>query len=717
PLALCNFVAYDLLKKGPQAEEERGKRSAIVALDIGTDSSNLVITDGAKIIWQRPIPLGGNHFTRALTKDLKLTFAKAEHLKRNAIKSPDLKKILAAIKPVLNDFVGEVQRSLGYFTNTHRDVTIAYMIGLGNAFRLPGLQRYLGEKLQLEVKKLDKMERLTGDGVVAAPAFTENILSFPVAYGLALQGLKQARLLTNLLPPEIRTERIIKEKKPWAVAAAAALLLAVGGMTWGFSKMFAAYGGSAIEQAGGGAGKSQKPASPGTGDSFAQALAAAKTEMDSVQKDKGTYKQAVDEAKAEGAAIESIVTGQKEQMNWLELSKFLDEAIPRPESVNDPTFLKILSGGPKPTKKGPERDLWEKREAWVLDGRKAFEAWQEWREGKSKSRFVGPLGAGIDHLFLFNIEAVSCRYTPNLKGYWENVQKKVLEGNASYVRPLKDGKNVPGENDKGWIIELRGYTYHEDGPSFLLDVLLDHIALVGAQKKAPWPLAGPPAQAQPEQPAPTSPTGPSGGEGEQPARIISHVVLCKASPANVTDGSEKYEDIGTVNIEKLLPAAVASTGGTPPGGGGSMGGMAGMSGGPGGGSGMAGMSGGPGGGSGGPMSPGPGGGGGMVGGGPPGGIPGAPGGAGGATGAWKPLASEDISPPSAASEKPKDQRDRDKARYKRTEFVVLFIWREPTDSSDNLLKKKEQPTEQSGSGGSGGPMPGSPMPGASPPPG
>src|SRR5215813_2982588 len=41
PLALCNFVAYDLLKKGPQAEEERGKRSAIVALDIGTDSSNL----------------------------------------------------------------------------------------------------------------------------------------------------------------------------------------------------------------------------------------------------------------------------------------------------------------------------------------------------------------------------------------------------------------------------------------------------------------------------------------------------------------------------------------------------------------------------------------------------------------------------------------------------------------------------------------------------
>src|SRR5208337_3133991 len=97
-----------------------------------------------------PIPLGGNHFTRALTKELKLTFAKAEHLKRNATKSgPELKKILTALKPVLNDFVSEVQRSLGYFTNTHRDAQIDHILGLGNAFRLPGLQRFLEEKLGL----------------------------------------------------------------------------------------------------------------------------------------------------------------------------------------------------------------------------------------------------------------------------------------------------------------------------------------------------------------------------------------------------------------------------------------------------------------------------------------------------------------------------------------------------------------------------------------
>src|SRR6516225_6112090 len=228
PLALCNYVSYDLLKKnadGTGGEEQGGgKKHCVVALDIGADSANLVITDGQRIIWQRPIPLGGNHFTRALTKDMKLTFAKAEHLKRNATKSPDLKKILASLKPVLNDFVGEVQRSLGYFTNTHRDAQIEYMVGLGNAFRLPGLQRFLAEKLQLDVRKLAKLERLQGE-ILNSPTYTDNILSFAVAYGLAVQGTKHSRLVTNLLPGEIRIERMVRAKKPWAVTAAACLLI------------------------------------------------------------------------------------------------------------------------------------------------------------------------------------------------------------------------------------------------------------------------------------------------------------------------------------------------------------------------------------------------------------------------------------------------------------------------------------------------------------
>src|SRR3989449_7509614 len=58
PLSLCNFVAYDLLQAGAGEDGAGGeKKGAVVALDIGADNSNLVITDGGRIIWQRPIPL------------------------------------------------------------------------------------------------------------------------------------------------------------------------------------------------------------------------------------------------------------------------------------------------------------------------------------------------------------------------------------------------------------------------------------------------------------------------------------------------------------------------------------------------------------------------------------------------------------------------------------------------------------------------------------
>src|SRR5262249_48630078 len=132
-----------------------------------------------------------------------------------------------------------------------------YMIGLGSAFRLPGLQRFLGEKLQLDVRKLTKLERLPGD-VLTQPAFAENVMSFAVAYGLALQGMKLSRIQTNLLPPEIQVDRMIRAKKPWAAAAAAALLLGTVGLGLGYAAQFGAVGApgvvTAIKDANGGTG-------------------------------------------------------------------------------------------------------------------------------------------------------------------------------------------------------------------------------------------------------------------------------------------------------------------------------------------------------------------------------------------------------------------------------------------------------------------------------
>ncbi len=104
------------------------------------------MTNGYRV-WQRSMPLGGNHFTKALTKELKLTFAKAEHLKRNATTAQDPKAVFQAMRPVFNDLLTEMQRSLGYFTNIDRAAKIGRVVALGNAIKLPGLRRYLAQSL------------------------------------------------------------------------------------------------------------------------------------------------------------------------------------------------------------------------------------------------------------------------------------------------------------------------------------------------------------------------------------------------------------------------------------------------------------------------------------------------------------------------------------------------------------------------------------------
>lgn len=229
PICVYNYVSYDYLKALPEGEEYNSEAPppSTVVLSIGTDTTDLVITNGYRV-WQRNIPLGGNHFTKQLSKDMKLTFAKAEHLKRNPKTADDPKTIFQAMRPVFGDMVTEVQRSVGFFQSLDRKAKIGSVVMLGNTVKLPGLSQYLSKHLGYDIKDIDSFSKLSGANVVTSPSFKDNLLAFATCYGLCLQALGKAKLSTNLLPREIATKRMIRAKKPWAIAALAAAVLAFG---------------------------------------------------------------------------------------------------------------------------------------------------------------------------------------------------------------------------------------------------------------------------------------------------------------------------------------------------------------------------------------------------------------------------------------------------------------------------------------------------------
>ena len=224
PIALANMVMFDQLPD-PKTVDPDKPPASIVLVCMGVDSTDVVMTNGLKI-QQRSMPIGGSTFTKALVKDLKLTFAKAEHLKRNAVRAEDPKAVFKSMRPVFSEFASELQRSLNYFTGADRTATIGKVLLLGNATKLRGLSDFVAKQLQLDVQRLEKFDRMDGPTVLGAPAFRENRLAFGTAYGLALQAAAGSFLQTNLLPKEIVVDRLIEAKKPWALAALVGLFAA-----------------------------------------------------------------------------------------------------------------------------------------------------------------------------------------------------------------------------------------------------------------------------------------------------------------------------------------------------------------------------------------------------------------------------------------------------------------------------------------------------------
>lgn len=305
PLALYNFLCYDRLGIRPGKGSE-GDNEYAVLLDMGADNTTLMVTNGKKI-WIRNVPIGGNHFTRALTKEMKLTFAKAEHLKCNATKSPDPRAVFQALRPVFNDYVSEIQRSIGYFASVNRQAKIGRLIGAGNGFKLAGLQKFLQQNLQYEVERVDSFQALAGDHVLHAPLFLDNIQTFPVPYGLALQLLGRTSIHTTLLPPEIATARLIRRKKPWAAATAAALLL-------GFSISTIGYG-AALQSV--------------SKDKYGGYIDEAKKIAGEASNLKGAYSKQEGDNAALKKQGDTLITGLDTRELWLEVYKAVDECLPR----------------------------------------------------------------------------------------------------------------------------------------------------------------------------------------------------------------------------------------------------------------------------------------------------------------------------------------------------------------------------------------------------
>ena len=218
-LAVYNALSYDM--------KLTADSPGLMLLDIGTTCTDVIIVEGGNL-WLRTFQIGGNDFTQALIRSFKLSYNKAEKLKRESGTSKYTRQIFQAMRPVFADLVQELQKTLGFYMSMNRDARLTRLIGMGSTFRLPGLQKFFKQQLQMEVVRLDGFKRISVEGKQAAD-FVDRSLNLVTAYGLALQGLGLETVNANILPTHVLKQRLWKAKQPWVAAAACVMVAATVG--------------------------------------------------------------------------------------------------------------------------------------------------------------------------------------------------------------------------------------------------------------------------------------------------------------------------------------------------------------------------------------------------------------------------------------------------------------------------------------------------------
>jgi type IV pilus assembly protein PilM len=156
--ALFNFISFDweplrtqpLRENVPAAAPQpdmsddvsRSTSDAVtVILDVGSDTSNLVITNGRSLVI-RSIPIGGNSFSSVLVKEFQLTFAQAEKVKRIPTAVRELHKLYAALESRFRDLDRELHRTIDAFLQIDPASRLARFIVTGGGLKLhAGLRR------------------------------------------------------------------------------------------------------------------------------------------------------------------------------------------------------------------------------------------------------------------------------------------------------------------------------------------------------------------------------------------------------------------------------------------------------------------------------------------------------------------------------------------------------------------------------------------------
>ena len=174
-------------------------------IDIGAGTTDVVIFKGDSLKFTRIIPFGGQRFTEAVAEGMNCGFSEADDMKLQAGKvffgdEPEINdpndlsvKIFGILRPVLEEFLLEVRRSIDYYKLQNRGESIDELVLTGGGSKLVGLERMLEGELGIPARIGNPFENIKINPRQFNVATLTNLAPMlAVGIGLALRGVEEA---------------------------------------------------------------------------------------------------------------------------------------------------------------------------------------------------------------------------------------------------------------------------------------------------------------------------------------------------------------------------------------------------------------------------------------------------------------------------------------------------------------------------------------------
>ncbi len=229
PMALYNAFRYSY----PNVND------CSLLVDIGARTTNVLFIEPRRI-FSRSLPIGGSAITGAIARELGESFEAAETRKKRdgfvglggAYADPsdhDIARVSKLARSTMTRLHAELMRSISHYRAQQGGSRPDRIFLCGGTAGMPYMREFFHEKFQLPIEFFNPLRNVAVSEAASASGVAQSAHVLGELVGLALRSVTVCPMELSLLPASVVRRQELERRRPFFIAAAACVVLAMLG--------------------------------------------------------------------------------------------------------------------------------------------------------------------------------------------------------------------------------------------------------------------------------------------------------------------------------------------------------------------------------------------------------------------------------------------------------------------------------------------------------